>query len=151
MRWLILTATTMIIKTTSLYLFLALLTSVHCILSNADNVTLSIPGTKAKVVVHLYGATILSWSSTGGKPLLFMSSKAVMNGSQAIRGGIPIVFPQFNKNGILPQHGFARVSRWTLGGVTTKLRKTVKAFLTLTPAAIPVAQRLLWPFGNFVE
>lgn len=41
--------------------------------------------------IYLHGATVTSWK-VDGKELLFLSSKAVLNGSKAIRGGIPIVF-----------------------------------------------------------
>src|SRR5690606_35669711 len=50
-------------------------------------------------------------SKIGDSELLFLSSKAVFDGSKPIRGGIPIVFPQFGK-GPLPQHGFARNQSW---------------------------------------
>lgn len=36
----------------------------------------------------------------------------MFDGVAPIRGGIPVVFPQFAKQGPLPQHGFARNSRW---------------------------------------
>jgi glucose-6-phosphate 1-epimerase len=39
-----------------------------------------------------------------GKEKLFLSSKAILNGTKAIRGGIPLVFPQFGP-GVLQQHG----------------------------------------------
>lgn len=61
--------------------------------------------------VYLFGATITHWSVLGqSKSLLFVSQKAVLDGSKPIRGGIPLVFPQFGP-GPLQQHGFARVSR----------------------------------------
>lgn len=41
--------------------------------------------------IHLHGATVISWS-VNGKELLFLSSKALLDGSKPIRGGIPLVF-----------------------------------------------------------
>lgn len=43
------------------------------------------------VKIHLHGATVISWCSQG-KELLFLSSKALLDGSKPIRGGIPLVF-----------------------------------------------------------
>lgn len=45
------------------------------------------------VSVHLYGATVTSWKLANGEEQLFVSSKAILDGSKAIRGGIPVVFP----------------------------------------------------------
>jgi len=42
-----------------------------------------------------------------------MSSKAVFDGVKALRGGIPLCFPQFGP-GELVQHGFARTALWRL-------------------------------------
>lgn len=44
------------------------------------------------VTVYLYGATVTSWK-TNGQEQLFMSEKAILDGSKPIRGGIPVVFP----------------------------------------------------------
>ena len=67
------------------------------------------------VTVHLWGATITSWK-VNNKEQLFLSNSAIYDtrkpGGKAIRGGIPIVFPQFGEGAML-QHGFARVSNWT--------------------------------------
>lgn len=42
------------------------------------------------------------------------SEKAVYDNKKAIRGGIPLVFPNFGPWDLGPQHGFARISTWTL-------------------------------------
>ncbi|KAL8924631.1 MAG: hypothetical protein Q9208_003946 [Pyrenodesmia sp. 3 TL-2023] len=82
-----------------------------------SRVTASLP-TGQRVEVLLYGATVISWKSSNGKENLFLSSKAILNGSKPVRGGIPLVFPVFgppkadHATGQLPQHGFARNSRW---------------------------------------
>ncbi|SLM33788.1 Glycoside hydrolase-type carbohydrate-binding, subgroup [Lasallia pustulata] len=77
------------------------------------------------VEVLLHGATIISWKTANGKENLFVSSKARLDGSKAVRGGIPIVFPVFGpppKNHAtseLPQHGLARTSHWEYLGKTS--------------------------------
>ena len=44
------------------------------------------------VEVLLYGATVISWKSNG-KENLWLSKAAKLDGSKAVRGGIPVVFP----------------------------------------------------------
>lgn len=61
--------------------------------------------------VSEYGGHVLSWCSPSEQEFLFVSTRAVYEIGKPIRGGIPVVFPQFGK-GDLPQHGFARVKRW---------------------------------------
>ena len=46
-----------------------------------------------RIEVLLHGATILSWKSTDGSENLFLSDKALLDGSKPVRGGIPVVFP----------------------------------------------------------
>lgn len=59
------------------------------------------------------GATIISWK-TAGNERLFLSKHAVFHEGCAIRGGIPLVFPQFGKGPITSgQHGFARNLNWS--------------------------------------
>ena len=66
--------------------------------------------------MYFLGATLTSWVNNS-VDRIFVSSKAIYTGPKAIRGGIPLVFPQFGPKGPLPQHGFARVSKWTWGGI----------------------------------
>ena len=42
---------------------------------------------------------------------LFVSKRSVFDGKKAIRGGVPFVFPIFGPSSVMPQHGFARISR----------------------------------------
>jgi glucose-6-phosphate 1-epimerase len=68
-----------------------------------------------RLVVALHGAHVLSWQ-TGGRERLYLSPTSVMDGQGAIRGGVPVCFPQFNQRGPmadrLPKHGFARNVAW---------------------------------------
>ena len=73
---------------------------------------LQLPGGDRVVVAH-HGAHVLSWVA-GGRERLYLSPQSVMDGHAAIRGGIPICFPQFNQRGDLPKHGFARNLSWTV-------------------------------------
>jgi glucose-6-phosphate 1-epimerase len=66
-----------------------------------------------RVVVAQHGAHVLSWVS-GGRERLYLSPASPMDGQAAIRGGIPVCFPQFNMRGPLPKHGFARNLPWTV-------------------------------------
>lgn len=68
-----------------------------------------------RVQVALQGAHVLSWIS-GGQERLYLSPKNHFDGQSAIRGGVPVCFPQFNQRGPcadrLPKHGFARNVPW---------------------------------------
>lgn len=68
----------------------------------------------AQAIVTLYGAHLVSWKSAGGTEHLFCSASSALDGSRAIRGGVPVIFPQFNERGPGLRHGFARVSDWAL-------------------------------------
>lgn len=76
--------------------------------------------------ILLYGATVVSWkvpdSDNQAAERLFVSSKALLDGSKPVRGGIPIVFPCFGApthpdHAKLSQHGFARNEIWELDKV----------------------------------
>ena len=66
----------------------------------------------ASATVALLGAQLLSWIPAAGGERLYLSPRAVFDGRSAIRGGIPVCFPQFNARGPLPKHGFARNRAW---------------------------------------
>ena len=68
----------------------------------------------ASVVVTDYGAQVISWIPAGGSERLYLSERAGHAGGKAIRGGIPVIFPQFSTHGPLPRHGLVRTVPWQL-------------------------------------
>jgi glucose-6-phosphate 1-epimerase len=84
-------------------------------------------------LISLHGAQVLSWRTANGHERLYLSPQvdwqAVAQGRYAIRGGIPLCWPQFNRLGALPKHGFARLLAWNMlqqeeNAVTLCLRHT---------------------------
>lgn len=63
-------------------------------------------------VVTDFGAHAVSWQPAPGRERLYLSESAVFDGTQPIRGGVPVVFPQFGSLGPLAKHGFARTRLW---------------------------------------
>ena len=65
--------------------------------------------------IYLQGATVTHFQKNGGPTLLFLSQCSRFAEGQAIRGGIPIIFPWFGASeGKKGQHGFARNKEWEL-------------------------------------
>jgi glucose-6-phosphate 1-epimerase len=69
----------------------------------------------ARVEVYLHGAHVTSWVPAGERTdRLFLSESSQFASGAAIRGGVPVCFPQFADQGALPMHGFARIATWEL-------------------------------------
>jgi len=71
----------------------------------------------AEATITLYGAHLVSWkpAASGGVPgqeRLFLSTLSALDGNKAIRGGVPVIFPQFGERGSGTRHGFARTATW---------------------------------------
>ncbi len=97
----------------------------------------------AAVEIYLHGAHLTSWKDAAGHELFFLSKASNFAPDKPIRGGIPVIFPQFGGQGPLPQHGLARTAAWT--PVTTLVNTTtgaVEACLTLRDSD---ATRARWP------
>lgn len=91
--------------------------------------------------IFTFGATVLSWVC-GGNERLFVSKAAILDGSKAVRGGIPLVFPQFGQpNPSMAQHGFARNQVWELAGSFGD-SESISAVLRIKSND---ATRALWP------
>jgi glucose-6-phosphate 1-epimerase len=66
----------------------------------------------AELTACAHGGHILGWTPAGGRPRLWLSPTAECGPGLAIRGGIPVIFPQFAGRGPLPKHGLARNRSW---------------------------------------
>lgn len=66
----------------------------------------------AQATVLLHGAHIVSWIPAGDQERLYLSPLGVAGDGQAVRGGVPVIFPQFERRGPLPRHGLARTRAW---------------------------------------
>ena len=103
--------------------------------------TLSHPsGASCEVV--LTGAHVTSWKTRDGIERLFVSSASGFGPGVAIRGGIPVCFPQFSGRGDLPKHGFVRTSdAWEIETMSSE-GDACTLVLTLTDSE---ATRAVWP------
>ena len=101
----------------------------------------------ASAVISLLGGQVLSWITPDGRERLFLSDKAVFDGSVAIRGGIPVCWPQFAALGDLPKHGLVRTRPWQ---VATERCGDDYALVTLA-IEDDEATRALWPHAFRLE
>ncbi len=96
----------------------------------------------AQCTVALHGGHILSWVTPDGVERLYLSPNSAFDGRAAIRGGVPICWPQFNQRGPLAKHGFARNVVWQLAQADPAAPACIA--LRLDDDA---ATRALWPHG----
>jgi glucose-6-phosphate 1-epimerase len=93
-------------------------------------ITLTSPdGGRAEIRLH--GGHVTRWTDASGSEVIYLSPRARFDAGAAIRGGVPIIFPQFADLGPLPKHGFARTAEWEV--VEQDASRTVLR-LTDTPA-----------------
>ena len=96
----------------------------------------------ASCEVVLSGAHITSWKTPDGVERLFVSSASGFGRGIAIRGGIPVCFPQFSGRGPLSKHGFARTStEWEIAEMSSDADMT-RLVLSLRNSE---ASRAVWP------
>lgn len=101
-----------------------------------------VAGDGARAEVYLHGAHVTSWTPAGGGERLFLSARSRFGPGEAIRGGIPVCFPQFAGQGPLPNHGFARISVWELVHARRTDAGAAQALLRLADSP---ATRAHWP------
>lgn len=65
-----------------------------------------------RAIVSDHGAQVLSWQPAPGDERLYLSARSGFGAGAAIRGGIPVIFPQFALRGPGARHGLARTVAW---------------------------------------
>lgn len=101
----------------------------------------------ATAALSLQGGHLLSWRPAGAPEQLYLSPRSAFTAGQAIRGGVPVCFPQFAERGPLPKHGFARTLPWELVSLEQG-RDDALAVLRLRDGE---ATRALWPHAFELE
>lgn len=70
-----------------------------------------------RATVYLQGAHVTHWETASGLKPIYLSPTAVFADGKALRGGVPICWPQFSDMGKYKQaHGVARNRVWSLIG-----------------------------------
>lgn len=94
-----------------------------------------------EAIITLHGAQVVSWKPKGHTERIYLSELADFSPGSAIRGGIPICFPQFADLGTGPFHGFLRNMEWQLAECHD-LSKEQHAVFILSDTDATLA---LWP------
>jgi D-hexose-6-phosphate mutarotase len=106
---------------------------------------------RATAHVYLHGGHVTHYHPRGQGPVLFLSARSAFAPGQAIRGGVPVVFPWFGARAGdpgAPAHGFARTAAWDVEAVTPAPDGSVAVLLRLDASE---TTRVLWPHGFVVR
>ncbi len=74
----------------------------------------------AQCTILREGANLVSWIPANGSEQLFISRCSGSVDGLPVRGGIPLVFPQFAEMGPLPKHGILRNINWDLIAISSQ-------------------------------
>ena len=110
-------------------------------------VTLSTPD-QARAVLYHHGAHVTSWITPDGRERLFMSGRSAPALGVALRGGVPIVFPQFAGLGPLTKHGLVRTRAWDLVSTGVPAPRRAAAHFQLRDSA---ETRQEWDHGFLLD
>jgi glucose-6-phosphate 1-epimerase len=86
--------------------------------------------------IYLNGAQVTSWKTPDEREWLYLSSSAQFEEGKAIRGGIPVVFPQFADSGPLVKHGWLRTTSWHVDESADRSGNQVRLVTRDTPATL---------------
>lgn len=111
---------------------------------------------KASASISIYAGQILSYKPVNAdEDLMFVSDNAYFSEGKAIKGGVPICWPWFGAapeqsqaSGIkLPDHGFARISFWSVASVNVLESGDTRVILELTDTD---KTRALWDYSFYL-
>lgn len=104
----------------------------------------------ARATVLLHGAHVVSWIPAGDQERLYLSPTAQAGDGKAVRGGVPVCWPQFNLRGPLPcKHGFVRDRAWQWDAQQSAVRGG--AAIGVLRLRDDAATRALWPHAFEAE
>ncbi|HRE17462.1 MAG TPA: D-hexose-6-phosphate mutarotase [Rhodocyclaceae bacterium] len=101
----------------------------------------------SSAVITLHGAQLVSWIPAMGGERLYLSEKAEFAPGKAIRGGVPVLFPQFGLRGPGPKHGFVRQRAWAVVSV----REEADYACATLRCESDAETRALWPHDFVAE
>lgn len=117
----------------------------HFVQGHNDLPVIKIDNPYATAEIYLHGGHVTHYQPHDAEPILWLSEQAKYEAGQAIRGGIPIIWPWFGAHpldGDKPSHGFARRVPW-------QVRHTIFADNGATQVELVLhdseATRALWP------
>lgn len=101
----------------------------------------------ARATVLLHGGHVVSWVPAGGVEQLYLSPRSEFAPGKAVRGGVPVIFPQFAERGPGPRHGFARTATWE----AVSLERGKADALAVLRLRDSEATRAAWPHAFELE
>lgn len=108
----------------------------------------------ARAAVLPYGAHVAGWTPASAAPggadeRLFVSGRATYRAGAAVRGGVPVIFPQFSDVVAGPgpsiRHGFARTRPWQVVRTAHAADGAAEAVLALADGDLDADTRARWP------
>ncbi len=101
----------------------------------------------AQATISLLGGTLLGWQPAGGQPWIYLSPESQFEAGSAVRGGVPVIFPQFSNRGPLPRHGWVRNRLWQ----ATEMRAQDQYALATVTYTSTEEDLTLWPHPFLLE
>jgi glucose-6-phosphate 1-epimerase len=102
----------------------------------------------ARAEMYEHGAHVTSWVPAADTERLFLSPRAEFEPGSGIRGGVPVIFPQFANEGPYPKHGFARNMPWQLLASSPNGSAVAEAKFRLLTTRETYA---IWPYSFVAE
>jgi len=120
--------------------------SLHTDKNNLEFLIINHPNFDAAVTLH--GAHLLHFQPKQQAPIIWLSKDTIFSEDVAIRGGVPVCWPWFgpapkSPGKKLPNHGFARTSKWSL----TDIKEAPESLVLELSLQDSVETRKLWPFN----